>query len=704
MRISSLRISNFKGIRNIQISDLKDLVVIAGPNGCGKSTILDAIRIFKSSYGGYVRDEMSSLMNELQIYSGHQGGLVKHRAVAQDASMDVAFEATIVLSDQEIDHIAQNLESITLERVIIQQSQYNYEQGRHMFRAAKEEELSLWRSSARDEANQIRPLLQQRVASGKVVINREGQVVISPNSLLQFIFSIYSPNTVGIIDFLSADRQLARQQTSNINLNALSSAESLRGSTIYNTAGKYNQITQEMANSYVRRLIREKEGQTVEQDSLWENIRELFHLFFPDKELMEPVLEESGGLAFNIRTTGGFVHDINELSSGEKEILMGYLRLYNASLKNSVILFDEPELHLNPRLVQELPNFYSEHIGKKSNNQIWFITHSDTLLRTAVAEPDYSVFHIVPADQIEDEGNQAYELTAEGSLETAIANLVGISGYVREAKVVFLEGENSEIDKEIVMALYPEFSKLVNIVSAGAKKNVHQVHDLVNEAAKEAGFSGRFYSVVDMDSEGEEHHQLPEGNKFSWNVYHIENYLLEEKFVYEVIVDLHGRVPPEINNPEKVKVALREAAIEVSGQLVTHQVQVHVTKVLSSLTSVRLNPKSQKPGEEIAGLIAEKKAKLEDALNDTLGKTILVEFENNAREQIESSFASDAWRRKIPGREVLKRFVSKHVHVSGKGVSYEVFRNLIRSKMAAANYRPEGMTITLKKIESSIQS
>ena len=135
--------------------------------------------------------------------------------------------------------------------------------------------------------------------------------------------------------------------------------------------------------------------------------------------------------------------------------------------------------------------------------------------------------------------------------------------------------------------------------------------------------------------------------------------------------------------PEKVKVALRDAAREVSGQLVTHKVQVHVTNVLSNLTSVRVDPKSQKPGEEIAKLIVEKKARLENALNDTLGRRTLIDFENSARQQIHSSFLSDDWQRKIPGREVLKRFVNKHIHVSGRGVGYEAFRNLIRSKMAS---------------------
>jgi len=53
MRFSSLRIENFRGIKDLILPDLREMVVIAGPNGCGKTNVLDAIRLLKSFYGGY---------------------------------------------------------------------------------------------------------------------------------------------------------------------------------------------------------------------------------------------------------------------------------------------------------------------------------------------------------------------------------------------------------------------------------------------------------------------------------------------------------------------------------------------------------------------------------------------------------------------------------------------------------------------------
>ena len=37
MKIVSLIVENFRAIDRVELTDLQDMVVIAGPNGCGKS-------------------------------------------------------------------------------------------------------------------------------------------------------------------------------------------------------------------------------------------------------------------------------------------------------------------------------------------------------------------------------------------------------------------------------------------------------------------------------------------------------------------------------------------------------------------------------------------------------------------------------------------------------------------------------------------
>jgi len=53
MKIENLRISNFRGIKEVALENLGNMVIIAGQNGSGKSCIFDAVRLLKSVYGGY---------------------------------------------------------------------------------------------------------------------------------------------------------------------------------------------------------------------------------------------------------------------------------------------------------------------------------------------------------------------------------------------------------------------------------------------------------------------------------------------------------------------------------------------------------------------------------------------------------------------------------------------------------------------------
>ncbi len=50
--ISSIEITNFRGIREGKLENLTPLTILVGPNGCGKSTVLDAMLIGTSQYPG----------------------------------------------------------------------------------------------------------------------------------------------------------------------------------------------------------------------------------------------------------------------------------------------------------------------------------------------------------------------------------------------------------------------------------------------------------------------------------------------------------------------------------------------------------------------------------------------------------------------------------------------------------------------------
>ena len=88
--------------------------------------------------------------------------------------------------------------------------------------------------------------------------------------------------------------------------------------------------------------------------------------FSKDEKIM-PIFENSAGEEF----------DINDLSSGEKQLFLRTLSIKMLEPKNSIILIDEPELSLHPKWQQRIIEVYKK-IGE--NNQIIVATHSPHIL------------------------------------------------------------------------------------------------------------------------------------------------------------------------------------------------------------------------------------------------------------------------------------------------------------------------------------
>ena len=137
--------------------------------------------------------------------------------------------------------------------------------------------------------------------------------------------------------------------------------------------------------------------------------------------------------------------------------MYGYLRIRSSAPNNSIILLDEPELHLNPRLIRNLPEFYRRHLGEALNNQLWLVTHSDALLREAVGKPGFDVYHMFPCG-LDGGRGQLRKLSATEDLDLAMADLVGdLAAYRPDGTAILFEGGgDSDFDQSIVARLFPK--------------------------------------------------------------------------------------------------------------------------------------------------------------------------------------------------------------------------------------------------------
>lgn len=692
MKIKNLKIENFRGIKKVVLEDLKDVIVIAGPNGSGKSTIYDAIRFIKSVYGGYNDNEMDLWFNEFQIDLARKNESLK--SLFRDSGKDLKIKIEITLSDEEKKYIKENGVNLLRPKVISQflSEVYEYDPYTSIARNHRKKKRVVERE-IETEKKELLANIENDVFIGELQFSPDLKLTITPNPVLECVFSSYLPKDIGVIDYNSAYRSYNRERIGGINLDAAVVDQRMSQHALYNYAGKYTNIKSEMASTYIKDLIKEKKGIAISGNSLIDTIKELFRSFFPGKEFLGPIPNVDGNLEFPIRLSTGEIHDIDELSSGEKEIVYGYLRLKNDTPHNSVLLLDEPELHLNPRLIQGLPEFYRKNLGEAMENQIWLVTHSDALLRETIGQLNYSTYHMKFADSTDE--NQIKKVDVTADLESAVIDLVGdLATYHPGAKVVILEGGgDSEFDLAMITSLFPKFINSVNAISGGSKNRITDLHKILSDVADKSMLPMSFFGIVDWDTEGS---IKPESTQlFKWNVYHIENYLLEEKYILSAMQELSISDKTATWTIEKVTEELKKSAESSLGSLVLHKLTTEINNAMVGKISIGADPNRKSYATDLYKSLESAKERI-NKLSGELTESEILKKEENYRSQYKLALKTNAWRTEFKGRDILHRFVSNNI----PGVKYETFRNVVINKMKSEGFQPSGM----KKIIDAILS
>ena len=697
MKIDSLTISNFRGISRVEAEALGDTIIIAGQNGSGKSCIFDAIRLLKSTYGGYQQNEWQQFFGEFAIQL--HGGSKNLQSLFNDASRSLVIECLFRLRDNEKAYISANASALLEETIwqtllpeAFQWGGYHKAMFANQFRERQPEVTSRVETEL---PGFLQELSGQQIL-GKVEISPQGHITTWNSRLLSVVFTTYRPRQVGVIDFHGAQRHYGREVVQGINLSLEQTNQQHSQHTLYNYNNKYNNVKSEMAGNFIKELLAEKASAThsLGSTSLSNTLKELFESFFPDKKFLGPQPTTEGSLNFPVMTQAGTEHDLDELSSGEKEILYGYLRIRSSAPRDSIILLDEPELHLNPRLIRGLPEFYRKHLGEALQNQLWLVTHSDALIREAVGKPGFNVFHMLPCGSEGIGSTQLKPLTVSEDLDLVLADLVGdLAAYRPGGKgLIFEGGGDSDFDKTFVSALFPEEVRGINLISGTNKIRVKALHEILERAYSKGDLPTKFYAIVDSDSEdtSEENKAV---NRFEWDVYHIENYLLEPKLICDVLNCLNFGMRYE---EKTVSDRLNTAARNVVPSMLIHKMRTYVNSKLVNSIDLGFSPKTLTVGRDLHNAASRSLSSISASIASELSEQSLVSREQEFRNELEQSFSDGTWNRKLPGREILKQFIV----IENVPVAYEVFRNLIVSRMVESGHKPPGMKAIIDNIRA----
>ena len=301
MKIEKVHIKNIKGIKDLELSFKKDdkildLIVLAGVNGSGKTTILESIKdFFNNKNINYEEPKKSNV------------------------DLDIFFE---------------KFEKKNIEEA--EKSSNNYKQ-------------PLW-----NFFNALQSYQYEKYNN---------------NGLYQNLIAKRFENPPKII-YVPAENKFEEIQTYSTTL-----------SKEYKFINIVNSNVIRDIPSYI--ATRRNYLATIEEDltmkeitnKVVNEINSIFDIFeldvklkgFSKDEKTMPIFENSAGEEF----------DINDLSSGEKQLFLRTLSIKMLEPKNSIILIDEPELSLHPKWQQRIIEVYKK-IGE--NNQIIIATHSPHIL------------------------------------------------------------------------------------------------------------------------------------------------------------------------------------------------------------------------------------------------------------------------------------------------------------------------------------
>ena len=240
--------------------------------------------------------------------------------------------------------------------------------------------------------------------------------------------------------------------------------------------------------------------------------------------------------------------------------------------------------------------------------------------------------------------------------------------------------------------LFPRYERKMNFVSGGNKSTVRRLHQAL-EAQDGGKGKGKIFSVVDRDGTGRVH-DGEESGRFTWDVYHIENYLLDENVILDVLQKstISGTGFAESSEVER---ELREIAKEQIEELVEHAVREKAHQAINGAIRLKGDRKpgegtgegvSRRVGEAIEKLTAESKKELSAEQLDRVATA--------RRATLEASIEQDDWKKEFRGREILRVFAGRY-----GGMRYETMRDTMINTMADRGQRPQGMLRILERID-----
>lgn len=278
-----------------------------------------------------------------------------------------------------------------------------------------------------------------------------------------------------------------------------------------------------------------KDGEAIIQNNPdpLDKYKQIFSRVLPGKQLLD--IDPASPKEFQYSDESGQTLAFSTLSSGELEVTKVLFDVARKDIRHSVIIVDEPELHLHPTLAFKLIETLKTIGGH--TNQFMFLTHSADLISTY-----YSTGNVYFIDSSQSGSNQAHKLSDLNNSHRQLVQLIGqnLGLFAVGKKLVFVEGENSSIDRLTYHTIAQSIDTEIKVIPVGSVSNIMTL-SAIEEQIRNAIFGIEMYMIRDRDGLNDTQISAIENNGRirCLRRRHLENYFLDEEVLFKVAEQLY---------------------------------------------------------------------------------------------------------------------------------------------------------------------
>lgn len=546
MHLHKIAIQNFRQLELLEEEFCPGINIIVGRNGVGKSNVLEAIRLAKALLCPRTQSESAQALMSLNAMTPHNQQLIVYEAIAGDPEKPVLIECTYTLSHEEIASIEKNARVIATDIVKSRigpqpistiAAFFSSPQGQAETDSAHLNVLNSV-TACKAAANTCRVSL--RLTPTEIPIQTE-----YPEEAMMVAFLDRSaPFNSAKFTYFPADRALPRGEVP-IQLGSQDATQTLESHNSQPHT-KYGRLKNMIFNT----IIASPDG----RDAIKRDFKLIFDTILPGLTLEDPGVSQHGSLSIRVRRNGsGRSYDIDQLSSGEKSLILSFLIMMRGLEKHSVVLMDEPELHLHPAVCKELVPFVEKHLSKERDVQLIGCSHSPEVLSGAFAREGCRLYNLVDGKTI-----APVEPSNKPFIEETLRSL-GISeteGLLYKS-IVSVEGQN---DADLLEAGFPTLFQSYKVKPRGGKNDVLAAMKKLKSLEHKGELNSTYYFIFDRDDKPSAEQPTARVKLLEWDRYCIENYLIDASAIFRVLCDKAVSSSPPTNSGE-VKRRLRDLAL-----------------------------------------------------------------------------------------------------------------------------------------------